>query len=376
MITEFGWLKPEVYGALTTCLLFSALAVLPIGSLIDKGLGRQVMSVGSLLAGLLLMVGATIDSLTGFYLVFAGIGLLHPATLYDAAFSVIANRFKKDESRTYITQLTLWGGFASTLFIPLIELLLELGGWRTAMMTMGVINVTVCLSIYARLPRPNAIILKEHKDGPKQKLSTSKHVGWAFQQPIFWTLLICFSFFAVAATAFKFHLYPILLEGGLSAKEVVAIMAILGPSQVLGRFLLAVFSERIPMINLGIITASILPIVFMSYAYLPLNFLWLIPCTVAFGAATVTMTIVKGTAIPELLTPDAYGAINGAMSIPVKITKALAPSIAAALWYVSNDYNSLLNVLAILGFFSALSFAVATRIPTRLSSSGTERPDI
>jgi len=52
--------------------------------------------------------------------IFAALGFLHSATLYDAAFSVIANNFNGEDSRRHITTLTFWGGFAGTVFIPII----------------------------------------------------------------------------------------------------------------------------------------------------------------------------------------------------------------------------------------------------------------
>lgn len=56
----------------------------------------------------------------------AAVGL---AALFLLAFAVVARRYGA-EARTGITTLTLWGGFASTVFVPLIQLLLDQLGWR------------------------------------------------------------------------------------------------------------------------------------------------------------------------------------------------------------------------------------------------------
>ena len=361
MMAEFAWSKSQVYGALTVSLLFSAMAALPIGRAIDKGRGRQVMTAGSLLAGLLFISGSQLEALWSFYAIFAGIGFLHAATLYDATFSVIANRFEPVSAKKHIITLTLWGGFASTLFIPLIEWLLQWGGWRNTMIVLGLVNIFLCSAIYWRLPAPSRA-LREKNPEKEEKISTPINVRWALKQPMFWSLLCCFSLFAAAATTFKFHLYPILMEKGLPAIEVVAIIAVLGPSQVAGRVLLALFSEKLSIVNLGILTASTLPIVFIAFAFLPASMWMLIPFAVAFGAASGTMTIVKGIAIPELLTKESYGVINGAMNIPVKVINAFSPSVAAAVWYVNDSYAGVFILLAILGVAAAVSFALATKI--------------
>ena len=83
------------------------------------------------------------------------------------------------------------------------------------------------------------------------------------------------------------------------------------------------------------------------------------PFAILFGAATGVMTIVKGIAIPELLTRDAYGAINGAMNLPIKTIKALSPSIAVFIWLLAGGYQGLLEVLIVCGIVSVLCFVIA-----------------
>jgi len=367
-MAEFSWNKSETYGALTLGLMLSAFAGLPIGSAIDRGHGRLVMTWGSVLAGLLFLLGSQLNSLLGFYLLFGAIGFLHSATLYEAAFSVIANRFNGEQSKKHITTLTLWGGFASTLFIPLIEWLLQHGDWRLVMQIIGLINILICGVIYYRLPQADPVLVEQHcceKEQKEQKDKPKRNLAWALRQPVFWTLLICFSIFAAATTAFKFHLYPLLLEKGLSAKEVVGVLMVLGPAQVVGRLLLKLFFEQISMIHLGILVASALPVVFSALAFLPTEFWIIIPFAILFGAATGTMTIVKGSAVPELLTRDAYGAINGAMNLPVKTIKALSPSIAALIWVIAGGYQGLLQVLIVLGVLASLCFALASLLTNK-----------
>jgi hypothetical protein len=66
-----------------------------------------------------------------------------------------------------------------------------------------------------------------------------------------------------------------------------------------------------------------------------------------YGAANGIMTIVRGLVVPEMLTRDAYGAINGALAVPTIVAKAAAPFGAALLWAASGSYVSVL--IAMLG---------------------------
>jgi hypothetical protein len=59
------------------------------------------------------------------------------------------------------------------------------------------------------------------------------------------------------------------------------------------------------------------------------------------------VTIVRGLVVPEMLTRDAYGAINGALALPTMVAKACAPFGAAMLRAASGSYVSVL--LAMVG---------------------------
>lgn len=312
------------------------------------------MTTGSVFAGISLIAGSQINSIIGLYIVFACIGILHAATLYEAAFSVIANNFDHDKTKDHIITLTLWGGFASTVFIPFIEYLLVKTDWRNTLIILGLINIFLCAVLYAFLPnnQPNH---ESHET--KEIIVNNYNVKCTLQQPIFWALLVCFSLFAAGATTFKFHLYPILVEKGFTIQHAVIILAIMGPSQVLGRVLMKLVGSKTPALKLGIITTAILPITFFAMAFLPSNLWLLIPFVIAFSAATGTMTIVKGLAIPELLTKEAYGVINGAMNIPIKVIKSVSPTIAAFIWLITEDYELVLLVLVVVGILAVVCFS-------------------
>ncbi|MBQ4837885.1 MFS transporter [Pseudoalteromonas luteoviolacea] len=356
MLSEFNWAKSETYGALSISLLFSSFAAIPVGKLIDNGYGRNVMVIGSIVAGVLLIAGSQINSLSLLYGVFAAIGIVQATTLYEAAFAVINANHQHEEAKGKIVTLTLWGGFASTVFIPFIELLIIHFSWRITFVVLGAVNMFVCSICYGLLPR--GIIKTKDTKVVAQADSRNINVAWALKQPIFWALLLCFSLFAAGASTFKFHLYPILVESALSPQQVVLILAVLGPAQVLGRVALKFAGAKVSALQLGVLTTSALPITFVGMVYLPSQVWLLIPLITLFGAATGMMTIVKGIAIPELLTKEAYGAINGAMSMPIQFIKAGAPAIAAWIWMITQSYDMVLLVLGGIGIVAVACFVL------------------
>ncbi|HEY0818926.1 MAG TPA: MFS transporter, partial [Rhizobacter sp.] len=139
--------KPTVVGAFSVALLVAGLASAPVGLMIDRHGGRWVMAGGSLLAGACLAALAQVQSVTGLYGLFVGLGLGMAATLYDPAFAVLGQVFR-ERQRQAITALTLFGGFASTVFWPLTQMLIDGRGWRDALLVLALLNLCMCVPLH------------------------------------------------------------------------------------------------------------------------------------------------------------------------------------------------------------------------------------
>lgn len=314
------------------------------------------MGGASLMAGVLLALWSQVDSLIGFYLLIAGIGALQAATLYEPAFAVIVRRVGAGRARSGITAITLWGGFASTLFIPLVQFLLDHWGWRDALLVLALVNGLICAVAYFGFIRP------EH-DGAsvtstlQNPLATDRQeVKATFRKPVFWLLMISFTAYAGVFTAFTFHMYPLLLEGGLSTTHVVWAIATIGPAQVAGRIFISLIDSRVSMRRVGTWVVAVFPMVFTVLA-LQLSSIWVvIAACIAYGAANGILTIVRGLIVPEMLTRRAYGAINGLLVLPSTLARAFAPMAAAWLWSESQSYDAVIWAIAIGAVLLALSF--------------------
>lgn len=366
MRQDLGWSRPDIYIAATIGLLLAALAAYPVGAAIDKGHGRRVMSVASVAVGLLMIAWSQLDNIWLFYLVFAGIGCLQAATLYEPAFAVLARRLGPDGARRGITHLTLWGGFASTVFIPLIQLLIELHGWRGALIWLGGINIFVCGGLYLAFINPARDAARPQRTpGTTEPLTGRAAVDWARRQPVFWALVIAFLAYAAAFSTLTFHLYPLLLERGLSVAGVVTIMAVIGPAQVAGRIFIWLLAPDAPIRMIGSGIVIVFPLAVIGFAFAPPEVLVIALIAAFYGAANGMMTIVRGMAVPEMLTREAYGAVNGAISAPMHVVQAFAPFAAAWLWAASGGYDAVLGAVFVGAVILAAAFWVAAFLSKR-----------
>jgi predicted MFS family arabinose efflux permease len=343
MEQELGWSKPSLYGALSLGVVLSALLSYPVGAIIDKGKGRNVMAGASILAGLLLFAWSRIDSLALFYVVVAGIGALQAATLYDPVFAVIARRVGARNARKGIVTITLWGGFASTVFVPLIQVLMQVLGWRDTLVTLAAINIFFCAVLYFRTIDPR---LDGHGVASHEAAEPSKgQVRRALRHPAFWLLAIAFTAYFAAMTAFLFHLYPLLKERLFDEVTIGAIIMVIGPAQVAGRFFIMVLASKATARRLGTVAVALFPLAMALIWAGPSLFPLMLFAAALYGAVNGIMTIVRGLAVPEMVSPHAYGALNGILAMPTTIAKALAPLAAAWLWSVEGSYS--LPMLAI-----------------------------
>lgn len=355
---DLGWSKPEMYGAATLGLVLGGIAAYPVGAAIDRGHGRIVMAFGSVIAGVLLFAWSQVQSLAAFYLFVAGIGVLQAATLYEPAFAVVARRSGTLGARAGITALTLWGGFASTVFIPLVQVLLDGLGWRGTLMTLGGINLFLCAALYGAVIDPAA----DHPEQASSRglpLTGQAAVRAVMRQPTFWALAVALTAYYGTFSAFTFHLYPLLVERGFDTTTVVSAMAIIGPAQVAGRIAIWVFAPRASVRLIGCCVVLAFPVALLALDVLPPSFAAVAFVAALYGAANGIMTIVRGLAVPEMLTRNAYGAVNGALAAPGTIARALAPVGAAILWAQTGSYDAVLMatlagaLVLVAGFWAA-----------------------
>ncbi len=282
-------------------------------------------------------------------------------TLYEPAFAVVARRYGS-EVRRGITALALWGGFASTVFVPLIQFLLNELDWRSALAVLGLINLGLCAPLYlavidakvdAQPPEPASVTSSE------VPLVGRRAVRWALRRPAFWGLLIAFTVYYATFSGLSLHMYSLLLERGFNTPTVVAVIAMMGPSQVAGRIAVWGIAERTSVRTVGKVVVLAFPIALVLLLLLPPTFASLAVFAALYGAANGIITIVRGIAVPEMLTRDAYGAINSVLAVPATIAKASAPLGVALLWAAAGSYDVVLigvlasSTLVVAGFWFA-----------------------
>ena len=187
MERDLGWSRVSLNGALTCGLLVSGLAAYPVGAWIDRKGGRLVMSLGTLIGAAALALWAMVEHIALFYAAWAMIGVAMAATLYEPAFAVLTGLFRQDYRRRILV-LTLVGGFASTVFMPATQALIDAIGWRPTLWSLAAILLVLVGPIHLLLPGEPV----EGQAGLTPPRPAAAAVRAALRTPIFWGLVVCF----------------------------------------------------------------------------------------------------------------------------------------------------------------------------------------
>jgi MFS family permease len=144
IVAETGWSLGFVVGGTSIGLLTAGLISPQVGRASDVHGGRPVLLASSLFyATGLALVGfspALPIYLAGWVLIGIGMG----SGLYDDAVFAALGRMYGSEARGPITNLTLFGGFASTVCWPLSAFMIEQFGWRSACFIMRPFTCSSC----------------------------------------------------------------------------------------------------------------------------------------------------------------------------------------------------------------------------------------
>jgi len=356
MQTSLGWSRPLLNGALSLGLLSTGVVAFPIGAWIDRYGGRGVMTLGSLAGGLLLLAWAGVETPWMFYLIWVLIGVTMAGVLYEPAFAVITAVFGP-EARRGITALTLVAGFASTVFMPLTQLLIGAIGWRQTLLVLGVLNLAICLPLHALfVPGPPA---SPPPEAPQESPVATPSIRALLRERVFLGLALWFTAYNAAQIALIFQLVPLLTTWGVETAALLTSVALIGPMQVAGRVVLMCFSTRLETREIGLAVTVLLPAAVLILLYLPHTLLWLGLAATLYGVGNGIMTIVRGIAVSDLMGRAHYGAINGALTVPTTVAKAVAPVVAAALWSAMGEPSLMLWTILACALVGTLGFAMA-----------------
>ncbi|MFZ6742090.1 MFS transporter [Undibacterium sp. JH2W] len=354
---EMAWRAELVFAAFSWSLLVAGMVATYIGILLDRHGGKLIMGMGSLICGSGLLILSMAHNLATYYFAWTILGLAMATTLYEAAFATLTQQFK-EHSRQAISTLTLFGGFASTVFWPLTQHLNTLWGWRDTYLVYGVAQLLLCLPLHLLLQKK--IATQEITQTVfKQKKSFS--LQEAIHHPTFWRLAFAFSANSFVFSALSVHLIPLLRQMDHPAKLAVFMAALIGPMQVVGRIGEMTLARNALPQTVGKFTFAALPAALLVLIFLGMQAWAVALFCIFYGLSNGILTIVRGTIPQTLFGSENYAAISGAMSGPALFSKAAGPLVIASLIHHTSTPYPILACLLLFSLASLTFYFVAVK---------------
>jgi MFS family permease len=316
MEAELGWSRVLISGAFTCGLLVSGLVAVPAGRWQDRNGPRGMMTGGALLGAALLVCWSLVSHPIAFVVIWVLLGAAHAACLWGPAMAVVVAE-ARDVTRS-ITAITLITGFTGTIFIPLVEALIGLFGWRDALLVLAVIQ-TGSAAITGYMLR---------HAGPPKRLAES------------------------AA--------PVPLMRRLR-DPVFLLAAAHGPGQVAARLVLFTLGRGVAMRNVGRFALLLLPIGMALFALAPDSLALTIAFIIAWAVADGLLTILRAAGVAEIMGRDGFGATSGALSAFAVLPRTAAPLALALVWDGAGGYGPVPWLLLAIALFAMASFYAASR---------------
>ena len=359
---ELGLSRGQSSLAFSLALLVEGLLAYPVGRWIDRGHERVVMTGGSVLAGVCLVLHGFVSGIVGFYAVWAGLGAAMAAILYSPAFAVVTRRFPLDFRRAIIT-ITFLGGLASTVFIPLTAWLISVWGWRHALTVLAAFHLFVCAPLHAVNLRgaPGPV-----RSGTAQQAGQPPGISHILLSAPFLLIGVFVVLMMAVTVALPAHMVSLLRENGMHETWVIAIPASIGVIQVLGRLLLYFFEHHFDLHLANRLIPCLIPLDLLALLVAPLSLhvqLWSVTLFVLlYGMGNGMLTIVKGTAMAQYVSRDHVASLNGALGVPLALARAAAPVALGLLWTPQSGYTHGLWMLLVLSGVAVASLTLAQRL--------------
>lgn len=329
---DLGLAREWVFGGITVMLLVSALIAPRVGKLVDRLGARPIMTVGSVIAALAMLVQSQATGLSSYLLGWVIVGLATPMMLGNSAMPGLVQVVGANARRA-ITSLMLISGLTSTIFLPFNAWMLGLIGWNKAYLVFAGLHLLLCAPIHWLVLRRGSGLepTPAAAPGSKVKLLPAEGVLGPDQRRRAFVLMAIWTCTEGLITwGLYLQVIDIFVGSGLSMAQAIGLWAIVGPCQAMARF-----AELLSGGRHSILTTTLGASVFVS-----LSFLALLPFGVSLTSAALfcvamglghgLFAIARNTLPLALFGVKEYGTYMGLLTVPQNIVNAIAPVLFAA----------------------------------------------
>ncbi|NUR69339.1 MAG: MFS transporter [Hamadaea sp.] len=311
--------------AMTLCTLASAGTAVLAGRWIDRRGGRGLMTAGSIGATLLLAAASQVDDLMTLYLVWAGVGVTWALVLYEPAFAVIVPRLPAERRALALLTVTVVGGFASTIFLPLTGALVDNLGWRATLLWLAaILGATTIPLHFVAVPKGPATS-RTHAHASRAVIAQT------MRRPRFWLYAVAFTANSAVVTTLGIQLVSILRDLGHSTTVAAGIAGLIGLLSVTGRIAITALQRWMQPVG---VVCGLFGVQACALALLPFvgrDTMGAVLCVVTVGLGFGVATVTRPALVAQHFGTTHFGTVAGMLNTSGAIGATTVPLAFAAL---------------------------------------------
>ena len=355
LANQFGWSRTLTSTAFALHRLEGGVLAPLVGFAFDRLGPRKLVTIGVLGAGGGFVVLSTIESFAGFVAAVLLMSAGFSSGFSGVGMATVANWFVR--KRTTALGLLMAGAGVGGMLVPVVAWLIEVTGWRTAGLVVGVtiwvVGLPLSLVMHHRpedvgmLPdgdlTPTASSSRSAPDRKAHEESASTRQ--ALRSSAFWLVAIASSLAMVAQSAVMVHLLPFITTIGVPATIAASAVAGLTVVSIVGRVGFGYIGDHL---SKKLVLAFLYCMQIGGLAVLAvLDDVWLlIPFLALYAPAYGGAVPLRASVIGEHFGRRSFGAIQGLMMGCTSLAGMLGPILAGWSFDVTGSYSTAFWLLA------------------------------
>ena len=360
--TELGVSKGDFGLYMTFVYALSFLMLSVAGKMMEKYSARWLLTISTVVVGLLYMGMSQFNALWQFYVAGAVIGIALSFLLY-LSYPVLINRWFNTRVGFFIGLCSAASGIGGVLFNPIGGYLIEEYGWRTTYLIFGIIMLVLVSPLLGLLlrdhPANKGLKPLGEKENTSETLKTGMDYSVAIKTPVFYALMV-FAFLMISVSTLNLFMPAYVTTVGFSEKQSAFVASAIMLGVTIGKVALGYINDK--NLLMGVFTSTGLGI--LGFVFLLMGKEGMALMTLGgflFGWAYAGVTVETALLVRTVFGTKDYSQIFSNISIAL----ALGGAVMAGGWgYIADflDFKFMLSTGIVLLIFSALIGWYALRI--------------
>lgn len=379
-VNEEGWSRTAISIAYALSTLLPGLAGVPIGRWTDRHGSRGVIVGGALLTGASYVLLGLVTTLVLFFIVF-GLGSVGRAGMSQVPVAAAIARWFVDKRGLAMGIAVSGISLAGVVLVPLVTWLIGAFGWRSAVVVLGFgIWLLVIPPVWfamrgspaERGVRPLGAERPAAAPPIRAPTADTPSLAVALAGPAFWLLAGALTLGHAGSNSIGLHALPALLDKGVPSAEGASAISLMAGCSILGKLAFGWLSDRFGSALLLAVAylAQVGGFLLLALAGPGLG-VWLF--ALLYGLSLGGTVTLQPTVVADRFGVAAYGAIYGAIGLPLALVSSASPIVAGSIRELTGSYAP-----AFFGFAISSGLGIAAMMVAFLAgrpTSDTTRPE-